>query len=106
MPIFEFQSKDGQIIEKYFKAGKCPKSIQHKKVKYYRIYSIPAVMIDASKPKTVGALADKNSREREKLYGSPKEPKLPWWRKSKKIDRSLGRMTPKQKERYILEGKK
>lgn len=106
MPLYEFQSKDGDIIEKYFKVGKCPKRIQHKKKKYDRIYSIPNVSIDLQKPKTVGALAEKNARELEKRRGPMKQKEKPWWRKGNKADTSLAKLTPKQKLRYIMEGKK
>lgn len=106
MPLYEFESKDGERYEKYFRAGKCPKSIQHKKKKYYRIFSLPSVAVDMNKPKTVGSLAEANTRQLEKERGPLKEKQKPWWRKNKKIDKSLARMSSAQKARYIMEGKK
>jgi hypothetical protein len=106
MPMYEFQSKDGERHEKYFRVGKCPKSIQHKKKKYFRVYSIPSVGVDTNKPKTVGALAEANTRQLEKERGLPKPKPQPWWRKNKKPDKSLAKLSAAQKTRYIMEGKK
>lgn len=106
--IYEFKSKDGKIFEEYFKAGKCPKKITRKKVVYYRIFSLPDIIMDPKQPKTVGSLADKNTRDREKKYGKPKSKPKPWWwnKNQKKPDVSLANLTPKQKEKYIMTGKK
>lgn len=107
--MYEFQSKSGEIIEKYFKAsGKIPKFITKNKIKYYRIISIPKmVMIDSKKPKTIGALAEKNTEKMLK-QGKLKKKKefIPWWRKNKKVDTSLAKMSSKQKKDYIIAGKK
>lgn len=75
--------------------------------KYCRKFSIPHMIVDNKKPKTIGALAAKNTERMVKEGKLPKkESKIPPWRKSKKIDKSLANMTAKQKRQYIMTGKK
>lgn len=107
--IYEFKSKDGQIIEEFYKAsGKVPKQIKRNGILYKRIISMPMMAIVGSKEaKTLGSLAEKNTEKMIKEGKiKPKEKKLPWWRTSKKVDTSLANMSKKQKERYIREGRK
>lgn len=95
---FEFQSKAGVIIEEWFPMGKCPKFIKRGGEKYTRIFSTPQVVMELSKPKTIGALAEKNTREMQKRGTLPKA--------KPKTDLSLARMTPEQQRRYVWEGKR
>lgn len=65
------------------------------------------VIIDGTKPKTLGSLAEKNTEVKVKR-GEIKEQKpqpQPWWRKEKKPLNTRG-WSEKQKKKYIMEGKK
>jgi hypothetical protein len=107
--IYEFKNKDGVIVEKNYRIGKCPSKIKIKGVVYERIISLPYVIMDADKPKTIGGLIDKQKRKDEKdgKINKVKEAPEPWWRKGKKkVDRDLAKMSPKQKEHYIMTGEK
>lgn len=67
------------------------------------------IIVDSNKPKTVGALAEKNTIRMEKEGTLPpvKKKETPWWRKGKnKPDSSLAKMTSAQRERYIITGEK
>ena len=107
--IYEFKAKDGEIIEAFYKAnGKIPKQIKRNGKVYKRIFSIPMLAVVGSKePKTLGALAEKNTEKgiREGKI-KPKKQEIPWWRKNKKVDTGLAKLSKKQQERYIREGKK
>jgi hypothetical protein len=71
-----------------------------------RQVTAPVVMVDTNKPRTVGALADKNTEKMIKEGKiKPKKKEQPFWRTSKKPLRADG-WSPKQKEKYIMEGKK
>lgn len=74
---------------------------------YKRIFTVPHAIIDNKKPKTVGSLAAKNT-ERMIKEGKlqPKQDKIPFWRKSKKIDKSLASLNQKQKREYIMTGRR
>ena len=96
---------------------KCPVC---KKWKLYRVIQVP-ILVGDSTPKTLGQLADrkKNTYEKEHVLnkhqpktkpGSLREkwekiqPK-PFWR-GDKMDKSLGKLTDKQKIKYINTGEK
>jgi hypothetical protein len=74
-------------------------------------FSIPAVIMDSSQPKTIGELADKNT-ERMVARGEMDKSALDYKANSEKRakERShlndLAHMTPSQQKRYIMEGKK
>jgi hypothetical protein len=107
--IYEFKNKNGDIVEKQYRVGKCPKSIKVNGVKYERIISLPYVIMDPDKPKTVGGLIDQQKRSDEKKgkVNKEKEVPTPWWRKGKKkVDMDLAKMSTKQKENYIMTGEK
>ncbi len=76
---------------------------------YYRMYSVPGMIMDATKPKTVDDLARKNTERMRKRGELPpsKKKETPFWREGKlKPDLSLAKMTAKQKSEYIRTGKK
>ena len=105
---------------------KCPEC---KRWKLHRIIFAPHIYT-YSEPQTVGLLAERNTKKLgkyelqkklkdidDKSYIKPSElPKnmsrikqskeKPWYRPSQKIDMSLDKLTPKQKEKYIATGKK
>jgi len=103
--IFEFQNDTGEIVEKDFPIGKCPENIIVNNIQYMRIYSVPYVMMDSTKPKTIDDIARKNTERMEKDGTLPKVPekKNPWWRKNKKR-KSFNGLTNKQISRYIETG--
>lgn len=99
--IFEFRNEEtGKIIEEWFRVGQCPEFLEKDGKKYTRIFSAPNVIMEMSQPKTVGDLAERNTREMQKRGTLPKDSGR------KRPDLSLARMTPAQQKRYILEGKK
>lgn len=107
--IFEFKSESGEVIEKNFRVGKCPKFVTIKKIRYNRVFSLPTVVMDANKPKTIGSLAEQNTRKREKdgIKNANEDKKSPWWRQpGSKPDRSLANLKGKKLERFLFEGKK
>lgn len=108
MPIYQYQSDDGDIIEivMSMKEDK-PEFLTKSDKTYKRLYSIPSITIDSKKPKTIGALAEKNMEKKVKSGEiKKKEVDKPWWRTKDKVDTSLARMTKKQKDKYIRTGKK
>jgi hypothetical protein len=109
MPLHDYQSDDGHIIEKLFSIkDDIPPTIEVDGVIYRKIFSVPTIIIDSTKPKTVGALAAKNTEKMvsEGKLAKKKEKKNPWWRPNKKkADLSLNRMSEQQKIKYIREGK-
>lgn len=70
--------------------------------KIRKIISCPTILIDSTKPKTIGALAEKNTAEMLK-NGDPRV--KPSAAKAKKKLNIRG-WTPRQTERYIMEGHK
>jgi len=98
--IYEFRHPDGRLVEESFPIGTCPERIIVDGVVCERHFSVPIVLMEPSKPKTIGALADKNGREKEKREG--KKDVKP----RKKIDMSLAKMTAAQKDHYIRTGEK
>ncbi len=110
MPLHDYQSSDGKVLEKYFSIkDQIPQEIEENGVVYRKIFSVPAIIIDSKQPKTIGGLADKNTAKMEKEGKIKRKPKSkpPWWRPGKaKPDLSLTRMSPAQQARYIREGKK
>lgn len=101
MPTYEYQSDDGAILE-IFKSIKeeIPQEIIEDGKLYKRVISLPTIIVDSSKPKTIGMLAQKNTEKKIKK-GELKETK-----KKKKIDLSLAKMSNAQKERYIWTGQR
>ena len=108
MPLYDFKSDSGKITELFFKMGECPENILIDGETYVRIFSVPNVAMDSTKPKTIQDLGIQNY-ERAVKNGKikpKKEKKKPWWRDSSKVDTSLANMSAAQTERYIMEGKK
>lgn len=110
MPMYEYQNKDGEIIERMFSMkGKIPSKIIENKKTYTRIYSVPSVIMDATRPKTIGSLAEKNTEKmvKEGKLKKPKKEKNPWWRPNKdKPNLNLSSMSAKKKQDYIFRGTK
>lgn len=110
MPLYEFKHpKTGVVIEKYYKVGKCPETLKVKGKTYKRIFSLPAVMVDMDKPKTVGALAEKNTRQmaKEGKLAPKKKAPRPWWRPNKDKPNTvlLSKLNTAAKvEKYIRRG--
>lgn len=73
---------------------------------YKRVFTAPNAIIDNNKPKTIGALARKNTEEMVKSGKiKPKQEKeKPWWRESKKPIDISGR-TSKEISNYVYTGK-
>jgi len=74
-----------------------------------KIISLPNIVIDSKQPKTIGALADKNTQEMMKR-GDPrvrpkKKKERPFWRPNKDKPVSVRGKTPQQIEKYIMTGK-
>lgn len=134
MPVYQFKSKSDQLITisqsikdqlyskiSITKNGKYWIDDNNQKIKiekdifeseliplgtYTRVFDIPNIGIDSKKPKTVGSLAEKNTEKMVKEGKiKPKKEEYPWWRPNKKVNKSLGTLTNKQKMRYIREGK-
>ena len=69
---------------------------------------LPTIIIDSKKPKTLGSLAEKNTKEMTKRgkLKPKKKAKPPWWRKEGQKPVNPTGWSEKQKEKYIMEGKK
>lgn len=110
MPLYEYKAETGEkILIKRSAKGQIPKTVTRKGIKYFRQYSIPGVIIDGAKPKTIGDLAQKNTEQMIKNGDSrvnTKPKKKPWWRSSEKPMNDLNKLTPKQQLDYIKTGKK
>ncbi len=111
MPLFEYKSECGKLINVYYSVKKKgpPQKIKRSGVIYHRVWSVPFVGLDFGKPKTVGDLAIKNT-ERMVANGDPRvlpksKQKRPFWRDSDKPMKELNKLTPKQKANYIKTGK-
>lgn len=109
MPLYEYRSESGETIEIFLSMkDEKPESIQKNGETYKRVFSVPMMtIVDSKKPKTIGALAEANTK-RMLSEGKikPKEKYIPWWRKKAKVDTSLTKLSKKQRERYIRTGKK
>jgi len=115
MPIYPFYCKKCGHSEELFlkmsdeKPSKCPK--EGCDGEYCRDYSGINAVVDANQPKTIGDLANKNT---ENLVKEGKIPKstLSWHsnkkekRKRKSHMADIAKMTPSQKEHYIMTGEK
>lgn len=108
MPLYNYEiltdnnEPTGEIIELFQTMAeghleKHPKTGQ----KIRKIISCPTILVDSKKPKTIGALAEKNTAEMLK-NGDPRV--KPPATKKKKLN--IRGWTPRQKERYIMEGRK
>ena len=102
--ISEYDSRMKQII--------CP-SCSSRKV--YRNYESDNIYSTIKEVKTLGQLAEKNTKKmggklkEEQEKKQAKEPPKPWYHDSKLGDASrkeINKMTPEQKKKYILKGKK
>lgn len=102
MPLYDYQNSEGKIITiKRSMKSKIPDKITRKGIIYNRVWTIPMVIMEPSRPKTLGAVGESNSRKKEKEFGpKPKKPK------QRKVDTSLAKLTPAQKEKYIMTGKR
>lgn len=87
-----FQTMSEGHLEKDPKTGR----------KIRKTISCPTILIDSTKPKTIGALAEKNTEEMLKK-GDPRV-KPPTTKAKKKLN--IRGWTPRQTERYIIEGHK
>lgn len=108
--IYEFKhSETGLIIERsYSMKGPIPEKVEHEGSVYERVYSIPGIIMDVTKCKTIGSLAEKNTElmvKRGDAKVDTKPPDTPFWRKGKKINQKLAGLSPKAKARYVREGK-
>lgn len=110
MPYYEYQGPDGQIICRYRPLAQYLDDIIEDGILYKRIISAPNIIMDSKKPKTIKDQGIKNYEKAKKEGTLPKSMKQkksdPWWRKGKKRDKDLMKMTPTQKTRYIKTGKK
>lgn len=106
--IYLYRSDCGKEIEisRSPNSQKIPAKISRKKIVYYRVFSVGAVIMDLSEPKTIGSLAEKNTAKMVKEGKLiPKEDKTPWWRKGKKLNKDLKKLNKNQAQRYIKTGK-
>lgn len=112
MPTYEYRGLETGTVYEFFHGMKEPALTNHPEngEPLVRLISVPNISIDSKKPKTIGALAEKNTEEMLKRGDpkiKPRKSKIrPWWRNKDKVDLSLGKMTAKQKRKYIMEGKK
>ena len=108
MPIYQYQSDAGDIVEIFRSMkGKIPEKITRKKIQYKRVWTTPSVIIDSKNPKTIGGIAEANTKrmvKEGKIKAKPK-PKKPWWRDSDKPNMNLANLSKKQRESYIRTGK-
>ena len=107
MPNYEYQSNCGKTLLKFFHMkDNRPDSIEENGIVYHKIFSIPNVIVDGRKPKTIGDLAAKNTSKMIKEKGSKSTTSndLPWWRQHK-LNKKLNKLTKTQKEKYIKTGK-
>lgn len=103
--LHDFKSSDGDIITiKLSIHDKVPKTISRDGKKYKRLYSVPYVIIDSGCPKTVGALADKNTQRMKDSGELKKKPKT-FDQRQQAQARKIAKMTPAQKENYVMTGK-
>lgn len=109
MPSYDYQSEDGETIEVTFSIKEMrPENIIRNGKTFNKIISVPNIIIDAKKPKTLGALAAKNTEKMIK-QGKIKKTKKnnPFWRPNKKrADVSLAKLSPENKKKYIMTGEK
>lgn len=107
MPEYEYRSPTGETISIFRSMkGKIPESVKRKGVVYTRVFSLPSVMMEPSKPKTLGALAEKNTRQMVKEGKiKPKKNERPFWRTRDKANLDLAKLSNKGKEKYIRTGK-
>ena len=108
MPLYDFASSDGNIVEKFFKMSEVPQKFIENNIEYIRIYnSVPMAIIDLNKPKTIGSLADKNTREMVKR-GDPRIKKSkppPFWRKNRKKPLNISGWSKQKMKKYVETGK-
>lgn len=93
---------------------KCPVCLK------YKLYVDCSGVMGAiyQEPKTLGHQASRNTEKMGTSERSEKQEVLanthtkvkkkprPWWRSTDKIDKSIGKMTDKQKQKYIATGEK
>jgi len=107
--IYEYKHEEsGDIIELSMSMkDKIPEFLIKEEKRYNRIWTIPSVIMDNNVPKTVGSLAEKNTEHMLKTgkLKAPKPKKRPWWRKTEKVNSKLAKLSKKQKETYIQDGK-
>lgn len=112
MPLYDYRYSDtGEVVELFhsMKTGSLTHHPENGRA-IERIYSVPAVAVDSNGPKTVGELAEKNTREMIKR-GSKKikkknPKKRPWWRPDKDKPINTSKMSKKQIDNYIMTGDK
>jgi putative FmdB family regulatory protein len=114
MPIYNYECQgcsDQFEVFQSMSEEKLTKCLVCGKRKLSRIPYAPSVIMDAKQPKTVGELAHKNTEEKV-ARGELDKSCLDYESRTKarkdalNKTREIRRMTPKQKERYIMEGKK
>lgn len=118
MPTYDYECRHcNHLLEDVFQKvtesplKKCPECGKHKleRVVTGGIYGF------MSGSNTIGSIADKNARvnknkiaeaEHKKKESNP-EPEKPWYHKhGNATAKEINKMTPKQKTRYIMEGRK
>lgn len=116
MPIYQYQILDdnNNPIDEYFEIFQSMKEDALTKEpdtgrKCQRCINIPNVLVDTKQPKTIGALAEKNTqdmiaRNDPRIDTRSKEEKRPWWRKHKDKPIDTSNMTGKQIKKYIEKG--
>lgn len=110
MPIYEYKYTDTDEVIELFHSMKTGSLSVHPENgrAIERIYSMPGIAIDSKQPKTVGELAEKNTREMVKRGSKrikKKKPKpRPWWRADKDKPINTSKMSKKQIQHYIHTG--
>lgn len=109
---YEYQTQNGEptgeYVELYHKISECPlKVCPNTGRPIARAFlTAPNMIMDNNKPKTIGALADKNTREMIKRGDKRVAPKpKPWWRDKDKPVNIRG-WNKKKIQKYIATGEK
>ena len=107
MPIYQYINTEGIIIEIYKKMGKAPKKITRKGIVYDRHFTVPIIIMDLNEPKTIGALAEKNTAKMIKNGDSriKKKKAPPFWRKNRKKPLNIKGWSNNKIKKYVEEGK-
>jgi hypothetical protein len=112
MPTYEYRGLETGNVYEFFHSMKSPALETHPDTgePIQRLISLPRIAIDSKKPKTIGSLAEKNTemmlKRGDSRVAKKKNKRRPWWRAKDKVDTSLAKMSTRQKQKYILEGKK
>lgn len=110
MALYEYKSDDGKVITiSRSMKSKIPAKVTRKGIVYHRVWTVPSMAIDMNKPKTVGAIAEKNTQKMidrgDKTVKAKKDIRRPFWRDTDEPMKNLNSLTRKQKQNYIRTGK-